>query len=387
MTSAEKWNLIVDGYKQLYTSLESKIQVEWEMYCAELLGYKKLLHEIDSQRHLSVGSGGSIIPDIILRVDQKDIFDIELKQYTLPFSETFENQLISYLNQTHLSIGMVVCNKIYLYYYEYATVTINKIEIPFEKDNSDGISLIELLSKETFSEGKIKDYVLGKLQHKKVLEEIKKQLNNEWFKAVVKEKLMEKFAEVDVDNVLCDYSFKVNQISKSPALTTMPSPIAPTAPVSVNTSNYDVLPLIHKWCADKHEKGELIFLQNHSNKKYIRFTTPDLDEIIPYQNGCKSGWNNGHYYTYEIIRYDGKFKIWVSFSNVNTPVKIKNVYDQIPQAIGIRPKNEDWRWWGIFSTKPFSYSNITEPEVIYKELDLQFEQIRANVAMMIRNLK
>ena len=84
MTSTEKWNLIVDNYKHLYSSLESKLQTEWEMYCAELLGYKKLLHEIDSQKHLSVGSGGSIIPDIILRINQKDIFDIELKQYIFP---------------------------------------------------------------------------------------------------------------------------------------------------------------------------------------------------------------------------------------------------------------------------------------------------------------
>ena len=79
MTSIEKWNLIVDEHQRLYSSLEEEVQNAWEMYCAELFGYKKLLHEIDAQRHLSVGAGGAIIPDIILRVDGKDIFDIELK--------------------------------------------------------------------------------------------------------------------------------------------------------------------------------------------------------------------------------------------------------------------------------------------------------------------
>ena len=75
MTNTEKWNLIVEEYQQLSSSLETKIQSEWEMYCARLFGFEK--HEINSQRHLSVGSGGAIIPDIILRVNNKDILDIE----------------------------------------------------------------------------------------------------------------------------------------------------------------------------------------------------------------------------------------------------------------------------------------------------------------------
>ena len=74
MTREGKWNLIVEKYQQLYSSLESKIQTEWEMYCSDLFGYRKLFDEIDAQRHLSVGSGNAIIPDIILCVDKKDIF-------------------------------------------------------------------------------------------------------------------------------------------------------------------------------------------------------------------------------------------------------------------------------------------------------------------------
>ena len=194
MTSKEKWNLIVDGYQRLSSSLETKIQTEWEMYCAELFGYKKLLHEIDSQRHLSVGSGGSIIPDIILRTDNKDIFDIELKQYSLPFAQTFENQLISYLNQTHLSVGMIVCNKIYLYYYEYSSVTIEKIEISFVKDSEDGIALMDLMSKETFSPDRIKAYIDQKHMHEKSINEIKQQLASDWIKELVKLKLSEKYS-------------------------------------------------------------------------------------------------------------------------------------------------------------------------------------------------
>ena len=104
MTGAEKWNLIVDEHQRLYSSLEEEEQNAWETYCAELFGYKKLLHEIDAQRHLSVGSGRAIIPDIILRVNNKDIFNIELKQYSLSFQDSFYHDLrfVLILNESAL---------------------------------------------------------------------------------------------------------------------------------------------------------------------------------------------------------------------------------------------------------------------------------------------
>ena len=176
MTNIEKWNLIVNDYKQLYGSLEAKIQEKWEQYCSALFNYQKLFNEIDTQKHLAVGSGNTLIPDIILRINDKDIFDIELKQYNLIFNNSFETQLISYFNQTHLSVGMVVCHKIYLFYYEYETATINKIEIPFEKDNQDGITLVEILTKDYFSIEKIKNFVLNKIKHEQNVLAIKKFL-------------------------------------------------------------------------------------------------------------------------------------------------------------------------------------------------------------------
>ncbi len=385
MTSAEKWNLIVDNYKHLYSSLESKLQTEWEMYCAELLGYKKLLHEIDFQKHLSVGSGGSIIPDIILRISQKDIFDIELKQYNLPFNETFESQLISYLNQTHLSVGMIVCNKIYLYYYEYSTVTVNKIEIPFEKDNSDGIALIEMLTKESFSDQTIKNYVLNKLKHENDLVEIKNILTNDWIKSAVKEKLLEKYSETDIDSILKQYSFRVNPVVKDHPNITPASPISVTNAPHV-AANLDILSLIHNWCIEKSKMGELNFLQNSSTKKYTRFTTDDLDELLPCQSSRDSGWKNGHFYTYEIINQDGKFKMWLVFSNTNAPDSCRDVFKKVMNATGSRPQKENWQWWGIFSTKPFAYNTLTTPEEIYSALDSQFAQVRANVAILLKNM-
>lgn len=387
MTNTEKWNLIVEGYQQLYSSLETKIQSEWEMYCAELFGFKKLLHEIDSQRHLSVGSGGAIIPDIILRVNNKDIFDIELKQYSLPFHESFESQLISYLNQTHLSVGMVVCNKIYLYHYEYSTISVNKIEIPFEKDNQDGIALMDMLAKETFSAEKIRNYILKKKQHEQSISEIKHQLmDKDWIKETVKSKLLEKYSEADIDHVLSDFTFNATSKFNIP-MQHYDTHVESSKATHIDTiSDLDISPIIREWCKTKMQEGELIFLYNNSVKKYTRFTTSDLNEILPYQNDVKSGWKNGHFYTYEIENYSGKFKMFVSFSNVNTPKPIQDVFKQIMIATGKAPQKSNWEWWRIFTTSSFSYDTSTTQETIFKALDSQFTTIRARVEALLKKL-
>lgn len=386
MTSAEKWNLIVDGYKRLYSQPETKVQAEWEMYCTDLFEYKKILHEIDAQRHVTIGSGGAVIPDIILRTNGNDIFDIELKQYSLPFNEMFETQLISYLNLTHLSVGMVVCSKIHLYYYEYSTISINKIEIPFEADNPDGIALMEMLTKDTFSADRIKDYILEKKRHVKSVEEIRKIITSDWINETVRAKLLEQYSEAVVDDALIGCSFRMVS-SDSP-----PAPILPGSS-PVRTPAIDVFRIIQQWCQKKTQEGEMHFFQdfcqsNRKSKKLTRFTTDDLDEILPYQNGLKSGWKNGHFYAYEIIneREKKQFKMWIAFSNKNAPPEIRQAFSKIMRAIDKHPKREDWEWWTIFTTSKYHYNEKTTQDEIINALEDQFSQIRANVKSVLASI-
>lgn len=165
MEAKEKWNLIVQQYKENYNQLESKIQKLWERYCSEFFGYSGVFGEIDTQRTIHIGVGIKTIPDIILRRDNNDILDIELKKYNLKFDGSMEKQLKSYLDLLHISCAMIVCQQIYLYYYDYHRKQIGKYAISFEEDNEDGIKLIELITKGSFDENIIKDYIIEKLTH------------------------------------------------------------------------------------------------------------------------------------------------------------------------------------------------------------------------------
>ena len=378
ITSNEKWNLIVDGYNRLKYSPESKVQEAWEMYCAELFDYKTILHEIDAQRHLTIGSGGTIIPDIILRVSGRDIFDIELKQYSLPFQESFETQLISYLNQTHISVGMVVCDKIYLYYYEYATISINKIEIPFNRDDQDGVALMDMLTKGTFSVEKIGSYIMGKIRHRQCLEAIQQRVSKNWIESIVKEKLLEEYSSSDIEEALEGYLFEVKKrLDRSRVIEGGGDPL----PVSDDWSGW-----IKQWCTDRENSGDLTFVNQTS--KYTRFVTDELNTVFPYQNNKNGGWHNGHFYAYEITydRKNDRFKMWLVFSNDNAPAEFSEKYDRIMRAIDKRPGKESWLWWGIFSTSWFQGSSATTQEDIFRALDAQFAQVHRDAMDLLTKM-
>ena len=86
MTFADIWNYIVERYEKNRSAQEVVVQQEWEQYFSELFNYRRLFGEVDAHRTIHIGSGHRTIPDIIINTDGRDLFDVELKQYNLPFN-------------------------------------------------------------------------------------------------------------------------------------------------------------------------------------------------------------------------------------------------------------------------------------------------------------
>lgn len=166
-----KWNYIVSERKNLFYEKEEKIQAKWEGYCSDLFGYKKYLGEIASQRVEPVGSIGRIIPDIILKRNGEDICDIELKQYSLSFDSNMEKQLTSYMKIVSAKVGILVCNDIFVYYYDFNKKEYISCKVVFDLDNPDGIKLAELLTKENFKEEEFEAFIKEVNSRKEIIEE------------------------------------------------------------------------------------------------------------------------------------------------------------------------------------------------------------------------
>lgn len=220
-SSMEKWNTIVDIVKKNNSASESILQNKWENIFAEIFGYSRLSNEIESQRNVQIGSSQRIIPDIIIRKssENKDLFIAELKVTTAKHDDgtiNARNQLFSYLKQLELDIGLVICDKIYIFYYQ-RRINDNEqiyIEIPFIKDSKTGENFVELFSKNNYNEEKIIKFI-AEIKNKQLdAEKIKDELNIALLEKLTKEYFYEKYDNNIVDSILEKYTFNVERISK-----------------------------------------------------------------------------------------------------------------------------------------------------------------------------
>lgn len=205
----ENWNLLAAQHSEFYNQPECKIQRLWEDYFSEIFGFSRIFNEIESQRKLHIGATDREIPDLILKKNGKDLFIVELKQYSLLKKDDFEKQLLNYMSHTdlRLSIGVLVCEKLYLYFYNHSDNKKDCLEIPFEKDNELGIKFMEIFSKNNFDLEETRNFIQSESKNKNDAAKIKKEITEELIKNLLQEHFSRIYGKEVVDSALKDFSF------------------------------------------------------------------------------------------------------------------------------------------------------------------------------------
>ena len=220
MNYNEAWNFLVIEYCSGKNKPEIEIQKKWEDYFAEteLFGYSKIKNDIIPHPSLIIGSNKREIPDILLCRNNEKLFIAELKQYTIPKSKDIEKQLLSYLTHIdiHLSIGILVCENLYIYCYDFQQNKSVFLKIPFEENNSNGIKFMELFNKQNFDEKKIQDFVLANHLSAHHILEIKEAISSELIVDLLKKHFLEKFSEEEIEKALRDIEINVGRKEKTP---------------------------------------------------------------------------------------------------------------------------------------------------------------------------
>ena len=203
------WNKIVSQYNKIRNNKEEVVQASWEFIFSTLFNYSDF--EIDSQRPVQMGSTPKY-PDIIIKNENEDLFVVELKQHTL---HKGQDQLISYLNQLKINIGILVCDNLYIYDFDYTARenTYSVLEIPFIQDNPNGSRFVELFSKDNFDKQKIKDFIKECNENKDIVNEIKNEITSNLASELLKKYFKEKYTEIDIDKILAEYNVSVSKKS------------------------------------------------------------------------------------------------------------------------------------------------------------------------------
>lgn len=207
-----KWNKIVDLYNKYQFKSENEIQNLWEQLFAdaELFGYSKIYGEINAHRSIQIGSSGRVIPDIIIKNGEKDLFIIELKQSSLGCGD---KQLLSYLKLLQqINIGILICNKLYIYNFD-----INKkdneqtkLAIDFTYDNPYGIKFVELFEKRKFNVTAIKEFVENNAKLENNVSKIKDTINKEFVLNLLKKHFLENYTEEEYNQATNNLEIGIN---------------------------------------------------------------------------------------------------------------------------------------------------------------------------------
>lgn len=217
MTIKEKWEAIVDDVAKCNNCDESSMQVLWEdiFADAELFGYSHRKGEIDRQRSIKIGSGMRVIPDIIIKnaTQNKDLFVVELKQFGISFRTGDEEQLFSYMRLLELRIGILICNKIYVYYRENSCLK-HCIEIDFQKNSTLGENFVELFSKNNFSETEISNFIKINENYKNNVQKIKTEVYELDLKKLVEKYFASRFSDDEIKCAMNDFNFYIKEPMK-----------------------------------------------------------------------------------------------------------------------------------------------------------------------------
>ena len=233
MDSKQKWNRIVELHKQYYKSPETTIQNVWENICVEILGFSRLDGEVDRHRNIYLGSTERVIPDVIVKDSKKDLFVIELKLHNAVFEDGMRRQLFSYLKQLKVNVGVLVCEKLYIYGYDYSKQDSEQlcVEIPFEEDSVDGEKFVELFCKAGFSEGSVQKYVYGKNEFSLNVKTMSQKITVDFVRALISEHFNKTYTEDEIKAVIDGISIEINK--KATGIVTPPPkpPVPPVDPI------------------------------------------------------------------------------------------------------------------------------------------------------------
>ena len=145
-------------------------------------------------------------------------------------------------------------------------------------------------------------------------------------------------------------------------------------PNNVPENKISRLEIAKTWCEEKCAAGEIGFKRENSAYRYVRFTTPVLDSLLPESKDSLSPWKTNNFYFYEITNTKGEFFIQLY-------VYCKGISDEMRAAFNhfasVLDKGELKKGYMLFfKSTSFANSDNDTEETIRTQLNAVFEDVQ-----------
>lgn len=146
-------------------------------------------------------------------------------------------------------------------------------------------------------------------------------------------------------------------------------------PYSGSFNGINRLAIARDWCEERKKAGEIEYDSKNSQGRYVRFTTPVLNSLIPESSNKLSPWKTKNFYFYEITNYKGDFFIQLYFYCAGISPEMKAAYEHLADIMKIGKLSKGYKLF--FKTTAFVNKDDDVTETIMNQLDALFEQVKS----------
>lgn len=199
-------------------SPETKYQQEIEN-CLKFLGWRSSNKTIQSQVTINIGHKNSIRPDIVLYKEGVPVLPIEIKRPNNICTIKQESQLMSYMRQLRLNIGLYIGENIQLYYDNPNDFDnpISVFKVEFRGDDANGDVFCEMLSYGKFDISSLENFCKEHYNQIVARNNLQQRLNKFFFSGDVTKNIntliKEKFIKEGFDGEVLDTELNKLDIS------------------------------------------------------------------------------------------------------------------------------------------------------------------------------
>ncbi len=159
-----KWNIIARNFRRCKEKNVSEDTYQDTIeHQLQLLGW---YDGIENKLSIQVGASKSLIPDMVLSKEGHRVLVIEIKKPNNTLKNRQASQLLSYMRQLKLPIGLYIGENIQLYYDapddEYDAICVYTIE--FDDNSSSGRKFCQLLEYENFNLSQLEEFCAEQLR-------------------------------------------------------------------------------------------------------------------------------------------------------------------------------------------------------------------------------
>ena len=143
-----------------------------------------------------------------------------------------------------------------------------------------------------------------------------------------------------------------------------------TALAGINWKN-----IAQEWCEERDKRGEIVFDIKNCEGRYVRFTTPFLNSVIPTNEDILSPWKTNNYYFYEITSDKNELYVQLYFYCKGITDEMRTAFQKLANLTDGGKLTQGYRLF--FKSSVFTQAENSTKSEIKNHLYRCLEEVRA----------